>query len=387
MKAGGIPIGSLFGIRILVHPAWLLVFVLLTVAVAAFGGSLAGQQISAPSRVVLGVVVSVLFFLSVLVHELGHALVARRSGIPVREMSVLIFGGTVTPDRDVPNARTEALVAAAGPSASLAVAGVFLLVWVLAPVDLTARDAAASLVGATAAWLAITNAALAAFHLVPAFPMDGARLVRAVVWGITGDTRRATRVASRVGRAFAYVVIAAGVVVAVTASSPAGVMNGIWLAVIGWFLRNAADAGYRRAEFERLIGGVVVGDVMERDVAVVSPNLTLDTLVEQHLMSGQASLYPVTHDGVLVGTIEIAQVTGVPRGDWPATRVTDVMKRGEAMTTVTEPTTLLDAVARFEETAAAALPVVAEDDPRSLRGLLTREGVFRALRHRAALGS
>jgi CBS domain-containing protein len=203
-----------------------------------------------------------------------------------------------------------------------------------------------------------------------------------LLWAGTKDFVRATRIATLVGRAFAYVLIGIGLVVALRGGD---IVGGLWLSFIGWFLSNAAEASYRRVALEKLIEGVRVHDVMERNVQQVSPNLTLDTLVDQHLLSGQAMFYPVVLDDVLVGTVDIGQVSRIPRANWPLTRVTDVMTRGPAMVTVSEPDTLWQAVTRFEETGTPAIPVVDAADPRRLLGLLTRDGVFRALRARAQL--
>lgn len=176
--------------------------------------------------------------------------------------------------------------------------------------------------------------------------------------------------------------IAVGFFIAINGS----VVEGVWLAFIGWFLNQAAEASYRRVAIEKLVEGIRVQDVMDRDVPVVSPNLTLDTLVDQHLLTGQASLYPVTMDGdMLMGTVEIGQVSRVPRADWPNMRVTDIMTRGDALQTITEPEALWDAVTRFEESSLPAIAVVDVETRRHLLGLVTRDGVFRALRNRAQL--
>lgn len=372
----GLPIGRLFGIRLRAHPSWFIVLALIIVSLAAIG--VPGEEIASEQRWAIGLAVAGSFFLSVLVHELAHALVARRVGVPVEEVTLFIFGGPPGVERDAPSPRAEAAIAAAGPALSLAIALVGLALWgVLEPIPGDAARVAAGV----AWWVASSNLLLGVFNLVPGFPMDGGRLLRAVVWGITRDYMRATRVAALTGRAFGYGLIAAGVAWALAGE----IILGIWLALIGWFLNQAAEGSYRRIEFGRLVEGISVRDVMEQDVAVVSPNLTLDTLVEQHLMSGRASLYPVTTDGELVGTVDLGQVGRVRRSDWPSTRVTDVMTRGEQMSTLTLPAPVMDAMTRFEETGAPAIPVVAEENRRQLLGLVTRDGLIRALRTRAGL--
>jgi Zn-dependent protease len=377
----GMVIATVRGIRVRAHASWILVAALIVISLASIG---VPGSVALPESLswLLGVIVAAGFFGSVVVHELAHALMARRRGVDVSEVTLLIFGGTATFEKDVPDARSEAAVALAGPIVSLLLAGGLLAI-AFGGGGLTGNltDELTLLATGAAWWLGMSNLMLGGLNLVPGFPMDGGRVLRAIAWGITGDFLRATRLATFAGRGFAYALIAAGLVVALANE----VILGIWLAFIGWFLNQAAESAYRRVEFGMALEGMAVRDVMEHDVAVVGPNLTLDTFVEQHLMSGKANMYPVTMDGLLVGTVELAQVRGVPRADWPVTRVTDVMRRGEKLTTLTEPLALMDAIARLEESGATALPVVSEDDQRKLLGLLSRDGLARALRNRASL--
>jgi Zn-dependent protease len=378
MRDGGFTVGRLFGVEIRLHVTWFLVFVLVVLSVPSV--SLTGEaELSAVARLTVAGVVALLFFASVVAHELAHALVAKRRGIQVKEITLFIFGGAAKLEQESPNPRTEALVAAAGPLTTVVIALLFGGVWA------ALRDSDAEIVqivAQSALWLGSINLLLAVFNLIPGFPMDGGRVLRALLWAGTKNFVRATRIATLVGRAFAYLLIGIGVVIALRTGDFIG---GLWLSFIGWFLSNAAETSYRRVALEKLIEGVRVHDVMERNVAQVSPNLTLDTLVDQHLLSGQAMFYPVVLDDVLVGTVDIGQVSRIPRANWPLTRVTDVMTRGPAMVTVSEPDSLWQAVTRFEETGTPAIPVVDASDPRRLLGLLTRDGVFRALRARAQL--
>jgi Zn-dependent protease len=378
MRDGGFTVGRLFGVEIRLHVTWFLVFVLVVLSVPSV--SLSGEaELSAVARLTVAGVVALLFFASVVAHELAHALVAKRRGIAVKEITLFIFGGAAKLEQESPNPRTEALVAAAGPITTVVIALLFGAVWA----GLRDNDAEiVQIVAQSALWLGSINLLLAVFNLIPGFPMDGGRVLRALLWAGTKNFVRATRIATLVGRAFAYLLIGIGVVIALRTGDFIG---GLWLSFIGWFLSNAAETSYRRVALEKLIEGVRVHDVMERNVAQVSPNLTLDTLVDQHLLSGQAMFYPVVLDDVLVGTVDIGQVSRIPRANWPLTRVTDVMTRGPAMVTVSEPDTLWQAVTRFEETGTPAIPVVDASDPRRLLGLLTRDGVFRALRARAQL--
>lgn len=379
---GGVSIGRILGVRILLHPSWFVIFalVIITIVGSLSGDGIPGQRVSLGLRWVIAIGFALLFFGSVLVHELAHALVARRRGLVVSEITLFIFGGAANLEQEAPDARTEALVAVAGPLSSLVLGAAFLAGSFLFPASARADDVS-EIPRTIMVSLGGANLLLAVFNLIPGFPMDGGRLLRAFVWGVTHDFLRATRVATLIGRALAYVLIGVGFFLALNGQ----VVNGVWLAFIGWFLNQAAETSYRRVAIEKLVEGIAVRDVMDRDVRVVNPNLTLDTLVDQHLLSGEASLYPVTLDDELVGTVEIGQVSRVARTSWPHTRVTDVMSRGDAMVVMTEPEPLWDAVSRFEESRINAIPVVDAETRRKLQGLLTRDGVFRALRNRAHL--
>jgi Zn-dependent protease/predicted transcriptional regulator len=372
----GLLVARIFGVRIHVHASWFIIFALVVAYLLNVGSPDRGNDLPDGLNLVRAVIVALVFFGSVLGHELAHALVARRYGLTVSDITLFIFGGAANLEQESPNARTEALIAGAGPVSSLVFsAGFFALAAVLreAPGEL------AGIVGGAAAWLARINLLLALFNLIPGFPMDGGRLLRAAVWGVTRDFVRATRIATLIGRGLAYVIIALGFVIAINGQ----LVDGLWLAFIGWFLNQAAEASYRRVAVEKLVEGVRVGDVMERDISVVNPNLTLDTLVDQHLLGGHSSLYPVTQDGLLVGTIDLGQIRRTPRADWTTTRVTDVMTRGEGLQTITEPEPLWEAITRFDQGGAPAIPVVDPETRRQLLGLLTRDSVFRALRARS----
>jgi len=369
---------ELLGFRFRLQATWILVLALIVLSLAALGGGVDPAQPDDPLRWILGVGVAALFFISVLLHELAHAFAARRQGVEVGEITLLVFGGNPRLGREAAGPRAEAVTALAGPLASLLLGGALLGGWLLTR---ETAGVAGLLLSSLLWWAGMSNVLLGSLNLVPAFPFDGLRLLRALLWRLSGDFLRATRLATYVARAAAYGLIALGLALALGDE----LIIGIWLALIGWLLGQAAEGAYRRVEFSTLIEDMLVRDVMESQVAVVGPNLTIDTLVQQHQLGGRDSLYPVTMDGLLVGTVDMAQIRGVPRAAWPTTRVTDVMKRGERMSTLTEELTLPDAVRRLEETGAPALPVVAEDDGRRLLGMITRESLRRAIRQRAAL--
>jgi Zn-dependent protease len=368
---------TIAGVRIMLHPSWFVIFALAVVFLSGMAEEATGARLGTVSRWLVALIVAVAFFASVVAHELAHALVGRRRGVRIDQITLFFFGGAASMEQEAPNALTEALVAGAGPATSAIIGSVLLAVTV------PMRDLSGEFIAVlywACFWLGLTNLLLCAFNLIPAFPMDGGRLLRAILWGTTKNFVRATRIASVIGRAFAYLVVFAGLFI-----SMVNLVDGIWLVLIGWFLNRAASFSYRRVALEQLVEGIRVRDVMESNVPVVSPNLTLDTLAEQHLMVGETGFYVVMAEGKLVGTIDIRQIRGVPRSKWTTARVGDVMVRGDKIQTITEPQPILDAVTRFEQSGASAIPVVAVDDARRLLGMLTRDGLLRAVQARARL--
>jgi Zn-dependent protease/CBS domain-containing protein len=374
----GFRLATIAGIRIVVHPSWFIIFALVVASLASIGGMSVGGRLPDVPRWIVALLVALLFFVSVLIHELAHALVARWRGIHVSSITLFLFGGAAALDEQPPTASTEALVAAAGPISSAILGGLFILG---AALFMEVPGQLGQIGVWTCRWLGISNLALAAFNVIPGFPMDGGRILRAGVWGLTKDFMKATRIASLVGRLVGQLVIIGGLWI----SLEGDVIDGVWMVLIGWFLSRAAAVSWRQAVVERLVEGIVVRDVMEPNVPVVSQYLTLDTLADQTTMNGQPGFYAVTVGDELIGTIDAVQIRRVPKGRLTTTRVADVMRRGDAILTLTEPQPILEAVTRFEQSGAAALPVVAVDDAKRLLGMITRDSLFRALQARARL--
>lgn len=382
MRSGGVRILTLFGVRITVHPSWLLIFAVLVIWLATVGGPSAGSGLPDAARWLMAPIVAMLFFGSVLAHELAHAYVARARGVDVDEVMLFIFGGAARLEREAPTPRSEIIITLAGPVTSL------LLGLILVGAGVLMRGLEGPLLGVVAETLiglGAINVLLAGFNLIPGFPMDGGRLLRAILWARTRDFLRATRLATLVGRGFAYLLIAVGVIITLRGGD--GIVFGVWTALIGWFLHQSSEQSYRRVELAHIVEGVAVSDVMDREYSVVSPSLTLDTFVDQHLLgSTGTAIYPVMLDGTLVGTIELRQIRRVPRAKWLTTRVADVMSRREALWTLTEPQPAMDAVGHFQESDAQGIAVVDAQDRQRLTGVVTRDGLVRALRlrHEAA---
>jgi Zn-dependent protease/CBS domain-containing protein len=369
---GSFSIGSVAGIRIALHPTWLVIAFLVTYALAI--GELPARFPGwpGPAYFAVGAGVAALFFISVLAHELSHAMVARRFGIEVRDITLFIFGGAATLEGDAKTPGQEALIALAGPICSI-VLGVALVV-----VSLVVDQPH---IGNIAGWLGIINLTLAVFNLIPAFPMDGGRVLRAVLWQFRGDQFAATRGAALVGRLFGYGLIAVGVWRAAS-----GDFSWIWLALIGWFLSNAAGATVTQMSVQRSLEGAKVRDVMEPEPASVSPNESVADLVNERLVRGDSRSYLVRHDdGGLAGIVTLSDVRRVSREDWPSARVTDIMTRYNDLARVGPDDELAGALELLQEREVNQLPVV-EEDGRTVLGLLTRAGILRLVDTRLKLG-
>jgi Zn-dependent protease/CBS domain-containing protein len=367
-------VGRLAGIDLAIHPSWLVIAFLITysLAVGQFPQQFPGWTVSQYWLVAGGT--ALLFFASVLAHELSHALMAQRFGLKVEGITLFIFGGATSIDSESRTPRDEALIAVVGPATSLAI-GLGLV-----GLDLVIEQPQ---LGALVGWLGFINIALGVFNLIPGFPMDGGRVLRALLWKLRGDRLVATRNAATVGRALAYVLIALGVFIAL---QPGGIFNGIWLAFIGWFLANAAEATAAQAGVERSLRGVRVRDAMDLSPPSVSPNESVADLVNERLLRGEDRSFLVRHDdGGLAGLVTLGDVRRLSRDEWPGARVTDIMTRYGDLATIEPDAPLSDALRLIEEREVGQLPVVG-DELRQPVGMVTRRGILRLIDARMKLG-
>lgn len=371
----GIPVARLFGIEIRIHLSWVFIVAIITVTI---GGRLGVLDPGFPPALawVIGGVASLVFLVTVVAHELAHALVARRNGLPVEAIAVHFIGAPAVVDIRAATARAEAAVALAGPLTSLVIGVVLISV---ALIEVAMRSAFLGVVGDVAFIVGALNLVLAAVSVVPAFPLDGGRVVRAIVWARTGDARRGTRAAGVVGRWVGWVLIAAGLVVIVFGNDT---VDGAMLGLVGWFLGASARSVDRWLVLDELISGVHVSDAMEPDLETVTPQLTLDTFASGVLDGTLGPALPVVRDDEVLGLVGAAQLRGVPRRDWASTRTMDVMVDFAKLPLVTPDLLLADGLDRLRESRLDGLPVT---DGGGLRGVLTRRSIAVALRARADL--
>jgi Zn-dependent protease len=372
LRGNSVHVGRIFGIDIKLDYSWFLILVLTT-------WSLAGQYFpnmypawTDATYWILGVATALLFFGSVLAHELAHSIVSQRSGVPVRDITLFIFGGAAQISEEPKTAGNEFWMALVGPLTSLVLAAVFGALW------LVGRWVSPYL-QALSLWLAGINMTLALFNLVPGFPLDGGRVFRAILWALTGDLRRATRIATALGRLVAFGFILFGVWQMVSGSF----FSGLWLAFIGWFLENAATVSYRRMAVDEMLSGHTVREIMSSECQTIPRHLTLDAFVDGVLLRTGNRCFPVHEGGELMGLVTLHRVRQVPRVRWKTTRVGDVMIPRSELKTVAPSDELNGVMRRMAEEDVNQFMVI---DDGELMGLVARDNLLRFIQTRAELG-
>jgi Zn-dependent protease/predicted transcriptional regulator len=363
-------LGRIAGIRIGVNWSWLVVFALIVWSLASGVFPNQNEGLSDGTYIAMAIVAAFLFFASILLHELGHAIQARREGMEIEGITLWLFGGVAKFRGMFPSAGAEFRIAIAGPVVSLLLGALFVAIAV-------ATKTTAEVDG-VAAWLGYINLMLLVFNLLPALPLDGGRVLRALLWGARDDFRWATRVAGNVGRGFGFLFIAGGLALFIFANS----FSGAWLAFIGWFLLGAASAELRYLAVQDALGGLRVRDMMVRDPATVSQDLSLGDFMDQVVHSRRYTTYPVVDNGRAVGLLPFRCVAEVPRGEWDARTVRDCMLSGDAVPVLDEDDELVDVVGELGEGSGRGLVL---DDGR-LVGLLSISDLARALETRRLRG-
>jgi Zn-dependent protease/CBS domain-containing protein len=372
----GLPVARLFGIEIRLALSWVFVIAIVTVTI---GGQLRAIQPEAPELLawVIGGMASLGFLVATVAHELAHALVARRVGMDVPVISVHFIGGPAVVDVRAPTPRGEAAVALAGPLVSLAIGGgAVLIAFAVAAFGL--NSVVAELIADVAFLVGSLCLVLAAVSIIPAYPLDGGRLVRAIAWARTGSDRRGAKAAGTVGRGIGWILIGSGL--AVILVGEAG--NGVMIALIGWFLGASSRSVDRWLLLDALVSGVRVDEAMEPELDTIGPQLTLDTFGSQVLDGTLGPVLPVVRDDVLLGMIGSGQLRSVPQRDWPSTRTADVMIDAAELPSLRPDETLADGLERLRTSQLEGLPVL---DGTKIRGMLTRRSIAVTLRARADL--
>jgi Zn-dependent protease len=360
----GIRICSFFGFEVRLDLSWFVVFFLIlwTFAKSEFPRIMPG--LSALEYVIMAWSGAVLFFGSVLLHELAHSAVARARRIPVEGITLFVFGGMQRIRSDAGSPRDEFMITAVGPLTSGALAAAF---YGVARVG-QALGASVAVTG-VADYLAFVNLILAVLNLIPGFPLDGGRLFRSIVWHVSKDLRRATRWAAYSGRAFGLLMIGFGALNMFRGF----ILAGMWLVFIGLFLTQAAEAGYRQLLMRRILEGVQVSEAMSRSPETVAPDLTLRDLVDNYFLKRRYNAFPVEgEDGMTLGIITLAQVKDIERDLWPTTEVTEVMMPVCDAVRVRPGDSLAEVLTKLEREGVGRALVI---DRGHLEGVITRADV------------
>ncbi len=361
-RSPGLKIGHIFGIPIYLHPSWLIIFALITVML---GVQFTAQHPHWPpaERWALGIVTSLLFFASVIFHEVSHSIVALHYKLPVKSITLFVFGGLSAIEKEPPSAGQEFKMAFAGPLSSFFLAGVFFVIWRYAHFG--------QFVGSMSYWLFEINLILAIFNLVPGFPLDGGRVLRAIVWGITKNYRKASRIASASGRFIAYLMILVGIWQALEGNW----FGGLWLAFIGWFLLEAAKESYVQAALRDSLEGLRTDDVMAREIPTVTRDTSIDEYIHQVLRTGRRA-HIVTGGDRPSGIVSLQSARHVPREEWATTSVQAVMVPMEKVQSAKPDEPVLEVLQRMQTSDVGQMPVVSDGH---IVGMIGRDSILQVL--------
>jgi Zn-dependent protease/CBS domain-containing protein len=371
MRRQAISLGRILGIPIGLDYSWFLIFALLTWTLAV--GYFPSEFNNWPTAEywIVGGVTAVMLFVSVLLHELGHSVLAMHYKIPVRSITLFIFGGIAQIGAEPPGPAAEFWIAIAGPVVSFGLAALFAL---LQPVF----TGVAPLL-ALAKYLAYINGVLALFNLIPGFPLDGGRVFRAIVWGITHSLHRATVIAANVGRLIGFLFIFLGAWQLFSGNFA----NGLWIAFIGWFLESAAAREAQYGAVHDMLAGHKVSEVMTRGCASIPADTNLQSLVDDHILGAGRRSLVVTQDSTVVGLLTLHGVKEVPQAEWPASTAAQVMMSMDQIKRVGPDTELWPALEEMDRDGVNQLPVMTNGH---CIGMLSRENVIDFLRTRRELG-
>jgi len=313
-------LGRIFGIVVDLDYSWFVVFGLLTWVLAVSYYPTEFKNWSRGEYWLLGALTAIMLFVSVLLHELGHSVVAKRFGVSVPRITLFIFGGVSQMAAEPTNATAEFWIAAAGPAVSFALAAIF---WQLRPIFASVPPLLA-----LTKYLAMLNLILGAFNLIPGFPLDGGRVFRAIVWGITRNFQRATAIAALTGRFFGFLLVFLGVWQVLAGNF----LNGLWTSFIGWYLESAAASQVQQQRVKDLLAGHKVSELMSRDCTRISGDLTLQELVDKYILGGGHRCFVVSRGDETVGLVTLSEIKKMPRSSWPTTNVAQIMIPSEKLT-------------------------------------------------------
>lgn len=379
----GFHIGKILGINISLDISWIFIFLLVTGTLVFSVFPALHPEWGFFLSAAVGVIASVLFFASVLTHEIAHSLVARSRGIPVRNITLFLFGGVSDIEREPPSPGVEFAIAVVGPLTSIGLGFLFLLLGSLIAGGMSnivgAPAQTLSKLGPVATlllWLGPVNILVGLFNLIPGFPLDGGRILRSLIWRITNNFRQATHIAALTGQAVGWGFVAIGILMIFGIRFPilgGGLIGGLWLAFIGWFLSSIAGQSYQQAIAEDTLKNVKVSQVMQTDILTVPAKIPISQLVDNYIVKKRERVFPVITNSHLQGLVTLEDVRKIPRKEWNKNKVYQIMTPVEKLWIVSPDENVNNALNILARHDVNQLPVIRDG---KLLGLLSRRDIL-----------
>ncbi len=363
-----------FGIPVELNISWFIIFALVSWSLVSGYFPSAYPHLSVAAYWIMGLAAALLLFVSVLLHELGHSYVAKTRGVPIKRITLFLFGGVSQLSKESADPRTEYLIAIAGPGVSFALMVIFFIFY-----RIVSDASQGGPVAPVLKYLVYVNGILGTFNLIPGFPLDGGRLLRAFIWKVTGDLQRSTYIASKVGGAIGLAFVAFGFISVFLGRF----VFGLWMVLIGFFLRQAAQASYLQVVVTNTLKGVKVGDIMKAEVVTVAPDITVQDLIDNYFFRYHYDCFPVTEGGNLRGLVTLESIRHVPRERWQDTPVSEVMLKDLERLRVRPQDDAAEVLRRVVRDRCGKMPVVDRD---KVVGIITRKDIMEALRIFSDLG-
>jgi Zn-dependent protease/CBS domain-containing protein len=378
---GSLRLGKILGIDIRIHYSWFLIFAFVSYFVY---GDFHSDNYDFAISLLMGLVASLALFVCIVAHEMAHSLVAMRNGIPVRSITLFILGGVANITKEAERPKTEMLMAIAGPSCSLAIGLASGAAWFATG----GHHEDATAFHGLLFWLATLNLSLGVFNLLPGFPMDGGRVLRAVIWQITKNYRKATRIASVTGQIVGWLIAGAGVGIVIAylsiGSDPFDLFDGIYFVLLGWFLSSIAASSYRQVAWHEAMQGITATSAMVSDFMTISPDTSLMQLVRDYIQPNRYRSFVVATEGRFLGVVDVESIRRIRQDRWDATPAGLVMTPAARAITVAPEEAGISIAEKMEEHRLDGIPVVRDG---VVIGIVTRNSLASAMQMRAQFGT
>ncbi len=376
MFSHSIKLFKIFGIEVEIHISWFIIFLLIVWTLATAYFPYYYHNLSSDTYWIMGVAAAILLFVSVLLHELSHSLVAKKNGLSIKKITLFIFGGVAHMSNEPPDASTEFKMAIAGPLCSI-----FLMLFFLLLGEFIKSMYLWIPIYAVVRYLSIINGMLAGFNLIPGFPLDGGRVLRAVIWKWTKNLKRATWIVSNIGKVVAFLLVALGLLNILFGYNFIG---GIWLIFIGFFLHQAATTGYMQVSLRQALSGVLAKDIMKKDVITVYKHMNLNELINEYFLRYKYKSFPVIEDDKVVGMVDLNSIKEINKDKWINVTVNEVMNNSVDKISVTPHQEAVLVMNKLMRNDIGKVLVI--DRGKHLLGILTRKDIIQLLSLKTDLG-